>query len=255
MKKTVFKIFLTLVALTLFGVLIYFAVTKAFNSKKSFVIEVEKVTDNQSENLLEENVVLEEQETDTELQEESIEKTESTIKNVEMEIEDEVIEKDEPAPQSTLSIKNNLVSWGFESPTEARTINSIIIHSSYDALGDDPYDVDGLVAEYKLYGVAAHYLIDREGTIHRLVADKNIAYHAGQSKTPDGKTGVNTFSIGIELMNTKDDEFTKKQYSSLNELLSQLKKTYEIKYTLGHDDIAPERKTDPWNFDWEKIDK
>jgi cytoskeletal protein RodZ len=151
-------------------------------------------------------------------------------------------------------IVSKFVSWGFEKSSN-RKIDTIIVHSSYDALGDDPYDVAGLIAEYKQYGVAAHYLIDREGTIYQLVADKNIAYHAGESKVPDGRTGVNTFSIGIEMMNTKEEKFTSSQYSALNQLLASLNKQYSIKYILGHKDVSPGRKTDPWGMDWNKVNK
>lgn len=156
--------------------------------------------------------------------------------------------------ENTEKIIDRFVSWGFEKST-SRKIDTIIMHSSYDALGDDPYDVDGLIAEYKQYGVAAHYLIARDGKIYHLVADKNIAYHAGESRVPDGRTGVNTFSIGIEMMNKEDGKFTSAQYAALNHLIGDLKKQYSIKYILGHSDIAPGRKTDPWGIDWTKVQK
>jgi len=151
-----------------------------------------------------------------------------------------------------LEIIEKLMAKGFQS-FSGRKIDTIIIHSSYDAIGDDPYDLNGLIQEYKSYGVSPHYLIDRDGKIYRLVEDKNIAYHAGESQTPDGRTGVNNFSIGIEIMNTKKSNFTAKQYDSLNQLLDYLRGKYKIKYVLGHNQIAPGRKDDPWNFDWNKI--
>lgn len=144
------------------------------------------------------------------------------------------------------------VSWGYQS-LNSRFIDTIIIHSSYDALGSDPYNLDGLIKEYKLYGVAPHYLIDRKGKIYRLVADNNAAFHAGESEVPDGRNNVNNFSIGIELMNTKSDNCAREQYESLNRLLSYLENKYKIKYILGHSQIASGRKDDPWNFDWDKI--
>jgi N-acetylmuramoyl-L-alanine amidase len=155
---------------------------------------------------------------------------------------------------NTGKIVEKFVSWGFEK-SSGRKIDTLIVHSSYDALGDDPYDVDGLIAEYKQYGVAAHYLIARDGKIYHLVADKNIAYHAGESRVPDGRTGVNTFSIGIEMMNKEDGKFASAQYAALNHLIGDLKKQYSIKYILGHSDIAPGRKTDPWGIDWTKVQK
>lgn len=162
---------------------------------------------------------------------------------------------EEAAPKEKangISITNRYVSWGFEKAS-SRKIDTVIIHSSYDLLGDDPYSTSGLISEYKQYGVAPHYLIDRKGNIYRLVTEKNIAYHAGESEVPDGRTSVNNFSIGIELMNKEDGKFTNEQYDSLNKLLKDLKSRYIIKYVLGHSQIAPGRKTDPWNFDWKKI--
>jgi len=172
--------------------------------------------------------------------------------------------KKEPAPaeplkdtndssSSKLGIVDKLMSSGFQR-SSGRTIDTIIVHSSYDAIGDDPFDVNGLIKEYESYGVSAHYLVDRSGTVYRLVEEKNIAYHAGVSSLPDGRTNVNEISIGIELMNTKDGKFTEKQYASINDLLKYIKGRYKIKYVLGHDQIAPGRKDDPWNFDWKKID-
>lgn len=169
-------------------------------------------------------------------------------------IEDTTIQKtsDAPAVSSKLQITNKLVSWGFTKASK-RTIDTIIVHSSYNALGGDNYDFNKLLSEYQDYGVAPHYLIDRKGNIYQLVADQNIAYHAGESKTPDGRTNVNNFSIGIEIMTTTDEQPTGSQYSALNSLIASLKTKYKIKYTLGHKDIAPGRKTDPWNFEWSKV--
>lgn len=145
------------------------------------------------------------------------------------------------------------VNWGYSSSNN-RTIDTIIIHSSYNALGGSEYDLDKLILEYKEYGVAPHYLIDRKGKIYQLVKNGNIAYHAGESKMSDGRTNVNNFSIGIELMNTESDKYTGEQYASLEYLISYLKESYKIKYVLGHNSIASGRKTDPWNFNWDKID-
>lgn len=145
------------------------------------------------------------------------------------------------------------VPFGHEDRT-TRTIDTVIVHSSYDALGDEPYSVSGIIEEYRQYGVAAHYLIDRKGGIYRLVEDRDVAYHAGVSSVPDGRTGVNEFSIGVELVEKDTDSPTSAQYESLNGLLAYLRGKYDIRYVLGHDDIAPERKTDPWNFDWDEVE-
>lgn len=160
--------------------------------------------------------------------------------------------KNEASP-SGADIVDRLMSAGFSVPTKARSIDTVVIHSSYDLNGSDPYSTSGIIKEYTDYGVSAHYLIDRKGVIYRLVEDKNIAYHAGVSKMPDGRKNVNDFSIGIEMMNTEKGQFTSAQYRAVNDLIASLKKQYKIKFVVGHNDIAPDRKTDPWNFDWKKV--
>ena len=206
---------------------------------------------------------------------ESIQKVEDTVQkavegeqqiatNNEQQTENDPPRTDEqPSPQveagnqqtkNTVKIVDRFVSWGFQKAS-GRKVDTIIIHSTYDAIGNDPYNIDGIIAEYKQYGVNPHYLIARDGTIYHLVSDKNIAYHAGVSKMPDGRTNVNDFSIGIEMTNTTDGKFTSDQYAALNQLIASLKKQYPIKYILGHDDIAPGRKTDPWNIEWDKVQK
>lgn len=154
---------------------------------------------------------------------------------------------------SASGIIDRLMSMGFAVPKKARTIDTIVLHSSYNPNGGDPYDVSALVKIYESYGVSAHYLIDRGGKIYQLVNDANIAYHAGVSKMPDGRQDVNNFSIGIEIMNQEDTSFTNAQYEAVNALITSLKKQYSIKNVVGHSDIAPGRKTDPWNFDWKKL--
>src|SRR3989338_157928 len=157
------------------------------------------------------------------------------------------------AANEAVPIVNRLMSSGFSVPENPRSINTIVLHSSYDLNGSDPYSVFSIIKEYEDYGVSAHYLIDRKGTVYRLVEDKNIAYHAGVSKMPDGRQGVNDFSIGIEMMNTEKGQFTSAQYTAVSNLIASLKKQYPIKSVVGHSDIAPGRKTDPWNFDWKKL--
>ncbi len=154
---------------------------------------------------------------------------------------------------SEVKIVNHFVDWGYRHENGSRSIDAIIIHSSYNALGDDSFSIDGILREYKRIGVSPHYIIKRDGTIYRLVADNDIAYHAGKSRLPDGKKHVNEASIGIEIINTKNDSPTDSQYTSLASLVRCLESKYPIKYILGHSDIAPGRKTDPWNFDWKKF--
>ena len=160
----------------------------------------------------------------------------------------EVSEDVEP---KSFKIQRALVSFGHESAS-GRKIDTVVLHSSYNPNGD-PYSVNAVRGIWQSYGVAPHYMVARDGTVYQLVADKDIAYHAGESTMKDGRKNVNDFSIGVEILNTKDDEYTKAQYQAVKDLIAYLKGKHSIKYVVGHDDIAPGRKTDPWNFNWSKL--
>lgn len=149
---------------------------------------------------------------------------------------------------------DRLVDFGFQKASRiAKDIDTVVLHSSYNNQGGDRYSVEKVISIWKSYGVAPHFLIDRKGNIYRLVMERDIAYHAGVSEMKDGRTNVNAFSIGVEILNAEDDAYTDAQYEAVKHLIAHLKKTYPIRYVVGHDDIASGRKTDPWNFDWKRI--
>lgn len=146
------------------------------------------------------------------------------------------------------------VSFGFEkAQRKSQDIDTIVLHSSFNNQGGDRYSVDKVIGIWKSYGVAPHFLIDRKGNVYQLVDEENVAYHAGVSEMKDGRKNVNDFSFGVEILNAEDDGYTDAQYGAIRDLVAYLKGTYPIKYVVGHDDIAPGRKTDPWNFDWKRI--
>ena len=164
----------------------------------------------------------------------------------------------EPTPPSETTIQpfeiiDRLLSFGFEVSDTPRFIDTIIIHSVYAPLSDNPLDVDIIIDLFKSYGVASHYLISQEGTMYRIIKDENIAYHAGASKMPDGRTNISLFSIGIELIHLDTTSPTDAQYRTLAQLVKELSIEYTIpsENILGHQEISPTRKTDPWNFDWD----
>ncbi|HAV11336.1 MAG TPA: hypothetical protein DCX32_02220 [Candidatus Moranbacteria bacterium] len=167
---------------------------------------------------------------------------------------EEIIKEPAQAKKETsLDIEDRLVSFGFQKVSGERKIDTVILHSSFNSLGGDQYDVDKIIDIYKSYGVSAHYIIGRNGTAYRLVKDNDVSYHAGVSSVPDGRTNINAFSIGIEIVGNYDDGYTSEQYEAVSALIAKIKGDYDIKYVLGHDDIAPGRKTDPWNFDWDEL--
>jgi N-acetylmuramoyl-L-alanine amidase len=103
--------------------------------------------------------------------------------------------------------------------------------------------------------VSAHYVICKDGTIHRMLNDYLRAWHAGNSKWGN-VTDINSSSIGIELDNNGVENFTEAQLNSLLSVLKKLKKDNNIPTAnfIGHADIAPKRKNDPnKNFPWQML--
>ena len=174
-------------------------------------------------------------------------------------IQEEAPEEISPESPAVIepTINERLLEWGYHIPDAPRLIDTIIIHSTYNVFSDDPHDFEGVIQEYQYYRVAAQYLIDRQGIIYRLALDEAVAYHAGLSQMPDGRENVNDFSIGIEIIQTKTESPNEFQYLALSQLVKYLQQEYEIPYEniLGHKDVSPDRKTDPWNFDWEKFNQ
>lgn len=128
--------------------------------------------------------------------------------------------------------------------------------------------------------VSAHLVVGRKGEIYQLVPFDTIAWHAGASKWK-GREGYNKFSIGIEIDNagilkpngsgkylswfnrlySADEvlkakhrnggaeqywhQYTEDQINAVFEICECLCDSYPIKEILGHEEIAPARKTDP----------
>jgi N-acetyl-anhydromuramyl-L-alanine amidase AmpD len=157
--------------------------------------------------------------------------------------------------QAQPRIFSKKLDTGFKICDSLRKPDVVIIHSSYCPTLPDSFQLECVLDLYRKYKVSAHYIIDRQGFIYNLVDEKDISYHGGKGFLPDGDNRINTRSIGIELINTKTSVYTDEQYYSLDSLLFSIKNKYSIKYILGHSDIAPARKTDPWNFDWERLKK
>lgn len=101
--------------------------------------------------------------------------------------------------------------------------------------------------------VSSHFFIPRDGSVIQLVGCQERAWHAGVSRW-QGRSQCNDFSIGIELEGHEYIAYTEKQYHALTELIRVLKHHYPVESIVGHQDIAPERKTDPGPFfDWQRI--
>ncbi|MBR1870301.1 MAG: N-acetylmuramoyl-L-alanine amidase [Kiritimatiellae bacterium] len=73
----------------------------------------------------------------------------------------------------------------------------------------------------------AHYCVDTNGTVYRIVDKTKEAFHAGRSMWA-GKEDCDKFSIGIEVVGYHDKPVTAAQLDALKDLLGQLKKIYKL---------------------------
>jgi N-acetylmuramoyl-L-alanine amidase len=117
--------------------------------------------------------------------------------------------------------------------------------------------------------VSYHYVIGRDGAIYQLVQESKRAWHAGKSRY-QGHDDCNDFSIGVALCNKGTDRslydevepypepYTDAQYAAAARVVADIhrRRGIGLKRVVGHADVSPGRKTDPWNhFDWNRFRK
>jgi N-acetyl-anhydromuramyl-L-alanine amidase AmpD len=185
----------------------------------------------------------------------------------------------------SLAINDRPLPANCSSPRPAGAVIDVaVIHFSSNAVQrpKDPYRLDEVLAVFRTNKVSAHYLIDREGVIYRLVDESRSAHHAGKGRyryDPARTNRLNDTSIGIELLAVGSAHdmlpfmteagharipkhlvgFTPAQYASLKRLLADLHARHpalllDSRHIIGHDEYAPGRKTDPGElFDWEAL--
>jgi N-acetylmuramoyl-L-alanine amidase len=109
--------------------------------------------------------------------------------------------------------------------------------------------------------VSAHYMVEEDGRIFRLVPEERRAWHAGVSFW-QGESDCNGASIGIEIVNPGHEfgyrPFPKPQIKAVMELVTDVRSRWIIPdhRIVGHSDIAPFRKQDPGElFPWKQLAK
>ena len=109
--------------------------------------------------------------------------------------------------------------------------------------------------------VSAHYCVDEDGTVFRLVDETMRAWHAGKSRWR-GVSDVNSASVGIEIVNPGHEfgyrAFPDEQVAALIPLIASIKDRHGISRgnIVGHSDVAPARKEDPGElFPWDALAK
>jgi N-acetyl-anhydromuramyl-L-alanine amidase AmpD len=191
----------------------------------------------------------------------------------------------QPAP---LRVVDRLMGDAVSRPRPAdATVDTIMLHfcSMVVPQPDRPFDLDGMLRVFAEYKASAHYLIDRDGTVYRLVPETRAAFHAGKGDLPwrPGRTDrLNATSIGIEMFAVGSERdmrlflkpeayrafrakhpgavgFTDRQYAALGQLIDDIRSRHpaierDRVHIVGHEDYAPSRRSDPGElFDWSRV--
>ncbi|HYD34741.1 MAG TPA: N-acetylmuramoyl-L-alanine amidase [Vitreimonas sp.] len=153
--------------------------------------------------------------------------------------------------------------------------HTVLIHSMHiPGFAHESGEASADVYEAKNYleklGLSCHYFIPREArdekgdlVVYQMVQDERKAWHAGKSALPrleegEAIVGLNHNSLGIEIMDYPDTDFTDDQYLALVGLIAQLLAKHPIENILGHSevsgpDIREDYKVDPVGFDWDRF--
>ena len=107
--------------------------------------------------------------------------------------------------------------------------------------------------------VSAHYVVDEDGGVLRLVAEARRAWHAGRGVW-QGETDCNAASIGIEVVNPGHEfgyrDFPEAQIEAVIRLMGDIRDRWTIPDAriIAHSDLAPDRKQDPGElFPWKRL--
>ena len=141
--------------------------------------------------------------------------------------------------------------------TRGLEISGIIIHHTGGAT------IGGALEEFLNNQTSAHYVIDTDGQIVKMVQDIQRANHAGVARW-NGDAQVNQRTIGIEIVNSTDP-YPAVQYTALTTLLAQLRRSFPgiVPWNVvGHSDVATNesgrlgRKSgDPGSrFEWTRVE-
>lgn len=135
-------------------------------------------------------------------------------------------------------------------PNLGGTKNPLYIIAHFDAASNSTSAVNWLTQ--KGSGVSADLHITKAGKITQMAPFNRVTWHAGAS-TYEGLTGLNKYTVGIEIENRGKvngvyENYTKIQIDKFVEIGRALVKAYpSIKKVVGHEDIATPRgrKDDP----------
>lgn len=136
-------------------------------------------------------------------------------------------------------------------------ISGIIIHHTGGPT------IGGALEEFLNNQTSAHYVIDTDGQIVKMVQDTERANHAGVARW-NGDSNVNQRTIGIEIVNNTG-AYPVAQYNALTTLLTQLRAAFPTIVpfnVVGHSDVATNdsgrlgrKSSDPGSeFEWSRVE-
>ncbi len=107
--------------------------------------------------------------------------------------------------------------------------------------------------------VSAHYVVEEDGHVFRLVPEERRAWHAGAGSWK-GDRDLNSSSVGIEIVNPGHEfgyrPFPSAQIDAVIDLMDDIRGRWTIEDSgiIGHSDLAPDRKEDPGElFPWKRL--
>jgi len=125
--------------------------------------------------------------------------------------------------------------YGLDQETSEITPKMIVLHWTAIPTFEGSFDVfnSSKIAGWRTYvqqtsglNVSAHFLVDRDGKIYRLMPETTMARHV---------IGLNHCAIGVENVGgTEDTSMTKAQIEANIFLVKYLAEKYDIEYLIGH---------------------
>lgn len=117
--------------------------------------------------------------------------------------------------------------------TAAKTMSSTFNAFNTPTLEGDRKDIAGV----SNLNVSSQFLVDRDGTIYRLMPENSFARHV---------IGLNYCAIGVENVGSANYPLTEAQLLANEQLVRYLHKKYKISYLIGHYEYALFKNTSLW---------
>jgi N-acetylmuramoyl-L-alanine amidase len=132
----------------------------------------------------------------------------------------------------------------FRSRPFTRTVDTVILHATAGG------SASGAIRHLREIGFGYHYIIEKNGTVHKGCPASHMTFHAGASEGPSGRS-CNLYSIGIAFVNLNDgrDPYTAEQLAAARGIVRSITVQHPVRWITTHAIVSPGRKTDPRGFD------